>query len=205
MRSAGNLSWPDRRLRLNAAVFHTDYDDLQITVQRGLSPFFENAAQSEIRGVELDFQWLVSNRFALSGAAGYIDAEYKELEAGAAIQEDFVFNNTPETSFTLSADYDIPMGNGGIWNARLDYSFRDEQANDAENTPELFSDEVHLLNAAIRYDSPSDSWGIILGATNLTNERYLVSGFRQPGAGVIDGNFSRPREWYLTLRFNGGE
>jgi len=194
-----------RRLRLNAAVFHTDYDDLQITVQRGLSPFFENAAQSEIRGAEIDFQWLVSEHFSLSGAAGYIDAQYTDLEAGAAIQEDFVFNNTPENTYTLSADYDFVMPKGGIWNVRADYSFRDEQANDAENTPELFSDDVHLLNAAIRYDSPNLRWGLVLGATNLTNERYLASGFRQPGAGVIDGNFSRPREWYLTLRFNGGE
>ena len=39
----------DNRVRLNVAAFFTDYEDLQITVQRGLSPYIENAGQSEIK------------------------------------------------------------------------------------------------------------------------------------------------------------
>ncbi|MEM9622492.1 MAG: TonB-dependent receptor [Pseudomonadota bacterium] len=194
-----------RRLRLNAAVFFTDYEDLQITVQRGLSPFFENAAQSEIRGVEVDFAWLATENLTISGALGYLDAEYTELEAGAVLQENFEFNNTPEYTYTLTVDYDLPTNTEGTWSIRADYAYRDEQANDAENTPELFADSVGLVNAALTYASASRAWEVVLGGTNLTDERYLVSGFRQPGAGVIDGNYSRPREWYLTFRFFGGE
>ena len=194
----------DRSLRLNAAVFFTDYEDLQITVQRGLSPFFENAAQSEIKGAEVDFQWLATDNLSISGSLGYIDAEYTELEEGTLLQPDFVFSNTPELTGTLTVDYDMPIKSGATWNIRADYAYRDEQANDAENTPELFSESVGIVNAALTYQSASEKWEVALGVTNLTDERYLVSGFRQPGAGVIDGNYSRPREWYLTLRLFGG-
>ena len=190
----------DRRLRINAAAFFTDYEDLQITVQRGLSPFFENAGQSEIKGIEADFEWLATNNLILSGAVGFIDAEYTELEAGSALQTDFQFNNTPDTSLTLAGSYTIPMASGSSWNLRLDYSFRSEQANDAENTPELFSDDVSLFNAVLTFRPSSERWEVALGGKNLSDERYIVSGFRQPGAGVIDGTYSRPREWYLTFR-----
>ena len=190
----------DNRMRLNVAAFFTDYEDLQITVQRGLSPYIENAGQSEIKGIEADFEWLATDHFTISGAIGYIDAEYTELEQGAVVTTDFVFNNTPDTSLAISGSYDIPMAAGGLWNVRLDYSYRSRQANDAENTPLLFSDDVSLLGAAVTFRSQSERWELTLGGKNLTDERYIVSGFRQPGTGLIDGHYSRPREWYLTFR-----
>ncbi len=186
--------------RINTALFYTDYENLQISVQKGLSPFFENAAQSEIQGLEVDFEWLPAENFTVSGAYGYIDAQYKDIDPTAVIREDFSFNNTPKNSASLSALYQIPMDNGLTFGFMLDHSYHSNQANDAENTPELFSGTVRTWNGAITLMSESDHWDLALGAKNLTDERYIVSGFRNPGAGVIDGTYSRPREWYLTFR-----
>ena len=133
------------------------------------------------------------------------EAFFPGFEERAQSQLDFAFNNTPEFTGTFTADYDIPASGGGTWNLRADYAYRDEQANDAENTPLLFSDAVGVINAAIAYRSSADNWEAVFGGTNLSDERYIVSGFRQPGAGVIDGTYSRPREWYLTFRFFGGD
>lgn len=188
--------------RINSALFFTDYENLQITVQRGLSPFFENAGESEIKGLEVDFEWLPTDYLSLAGAFGYIDAEYTSLEAGTALALDFDFLNTPEKSASLSANYAVPLESGAEVDLLVDFSYHSNQANDAENTPLLYSGTVNTVNSALTYRNADDTWGLTLGVKNLTDERFIVSGFRQPGAGVIDGNYSRPREWYLTLKFN---
>jgi iron complex outermembrane receptor protein len=38
------------------------------------------------------------------------------------------------------------------------------------------------------------------GVTNLTDERYVVSGYTNALA-IYSATYSRPREWYLTLRY----
>lgn len=193
--------WFDNTLRLNMALFSTDYDDLQITVQRGLSPFIENAGKSKIEGLEADFVWVATDALTLSGAIGLIDARYTELEAGAQVQEDFLFNNTPEESASLSVDYVMSMQSGSSWQWHVDYAYTSEQANDAENTPELIADSQSTFNGSLTFRPSNENWEVALGAKNITDERYIVSGFRQVGAGVIDGTYSRPREWYLTFRY----
>ena len=50
--------WLDRRLRLNAAVFTSAYDDMQVTVQRAVNNTVAsqvlNAASADINGIELE-------------------------------------------------------------------------------------------------------------------------------------------------------
>jgi len=192
--------WFDDTLRFNTAIFSTDYDDLQITVQRGLTPFIENAGESKIEGIEADFVWVATENLTFNGAVGFIDAQYTQLDPGAAIQEGFLFNNTPEQSASLSAEYFSYLDSGSTLKYFLDYSYRSEQANDAENTPELITGSLSTVNASLTFKPESERWDVSFGVKNLTDERYIVSGFRQPGAGVLDGTYSRPREWYLTFR-----
>lgn len=192
--------WLDDTFRFNTAIFSTDYDDLQITVQRGLTPFIENAGKSKIEGIEADFVWVATENLSFTGAVGYIDAQYTELSPDAVIKKGFLFNNTPERSASLSAEYFSYLESGSTLKYFVDYSYSSEQANDAENTPELITDSLSTVNASLTFKAESDLWDVSFGVKNLTDERYIVSGFRQPGAGVIDGTYSRPREWYLTFR-----
>jgi iron complex outermembrane receptor protein len=59
-----------------------------------------------------------------------------------------------------------------------------------------------MVNASITYSSPDDKWALSFGGTNLSDERYIVSGQNQGGVAVVDAVFSRPREWYGTFRVN---
>jgi iron complex outermembrane receptor protein len=61
-----------------------------------------------------------------------------------------------------------------------------------------------VVNASVTYKAPSHQWEFVLGASNLTDERYIVSGQNQGGAGLTDLYYSRPREWFATVRFNPG-
>src|SRR5690606_24287728 len=63
--------WFDR-LRLNVSVFYVEYDDQQVNVFRqGTGGFttqvIDNAAKSDVLGVEVDYAWQVTDFFRLSG------------------------------------------------------------------------------------------------------------------------------------------
>lgn len=72
--------WFDNRIQANIAAFYTEYDNVQINVQQGPSPVFQNAGDAELKGVELELQSVFDNGFGLNVNAGYIDAEYDRLE-----------------------------------------------------------------------------------------------------------------------------
>ncbi len=57
-----------------------------------------------------------------------------------------------------------------------------------------------MVNANVTYREPMDRWEITVGGTNLTDERYITTGQAQIAGGQIIGTFSRPPEWYATLR-----
>ncbi len=77
----------DRRLRLNASLFTTDYDDLQVTfftVPLGSAAAFgefftENASSARINGLEVEFLALASDSFEIGGFVAFLDTEYKDF------------------------------------------------------------------------------------------------------------------------------
>jgi iron complex outermembrane receptor protein len=50
------------------------------------------------------------------------------------------------------------------------------------------------------YEAPSGNWEVVVGGTNLTDERFIVTGVNQGGIQIIYGSYNRPREWFATLR-----
>lgn len=198
--------WLDRSLRLNIAAFRTDYTDLQLIIQRGISPLTTNAGKSEIEGVELEMQWAPVSGLLVGASYGWIDAKYTQLDAAANSSGIFLsneFNNTPENTFSLSVDYAQDLSEGAALGWHLGYSWRDDVFNDATNTPLLFQESYGLLSASLTYTSSSKAWDIGIGAENLTDEEYVMSGFNQPGVGYTIATIGRPREWWgrVQVRF----
>ncbi|WP_017670630.1 TonB-dependent receptor [Blastomonas sp. AAP53] len=194
----------NRSVRFNIAAFSTDYRNLQLVVQRGISPLTTNAGSSKIRGVEVDLAWAVTPSFQLSASYGYIDAKYTRLDARANAAGIFLTNqfvNTPENTFSLAADYRLELSGTSFMAFHLDYSWRDDTFNDAVNTPQLVQEDYGIANATVRY-SHDDRWYLGGGVTNLLDKRYIVSGFNQPGVGFIYETHARPREWYLQIGYN---
>jgi iron complex outermembrane receptor protein len=201
----------DDRLQANVAAFYTQYDDIQVTVQRNISPTFENAGEGVIRGIELEFQSLITDRLRLDGGVGVLDAEYHDLEDGTVLQRSDRFVNTPDFSANLNGSYAIPIrvrvpfALDGELTIQADYTHKSNVANDAENNPLFFVRHINVVNASLTW-APSEStrigsWEVTLGVRNLGDERYVASGFENPGIGFSLANFSRPREWFLSFRF----
>ena len=118
----------------------------------------------------------------------------------------FTTNNklpkTPKSKFNLSPQYELGLSNSGRMRFGVDYTHTADLFNDAPNSPLLHRPSVDNLNASIQYLSPDDKYQLSVGGTNLTDERYITVGSVNGAEGETVGTYSRPREWYLTLRIN---
>ena len=70
----------------------------------------------------------------------------------------------------------------------------------APNTPLLARPQSHNLNASIHYIPEGSHYEFIVGGTNLTDDRYIITGSTNYAAGEVVGTYNPPREWYGTLR-----
>jgi iron complex outermembrane receptor protein len=191
--------WFDNRMRLNAAAFYTDYENLQINVQEGFVPTVRNAGDADIAGFEAELHALPTPALELTVTLAYLDAEYKKVAANANVTTASSFANTPEWSSSIGAVYHYSFGNGHSLSPRIDWSYRSEIFNDAENNPELRQDDLHLLNASLTLESANKNWLASLKVTNLTDKKYIVAGFRNTVGGFGQGVVARQREWSLQL------
>jgi iron complex outermembrane receptor protein len=77
--------WLEGRLRANATVFHTKFEDLtfgvfiQSPVGTGQETLADNIGESTNQGVELELQALPIDGLTLAASVGYLDAEYDEF------------------------------------------------------------------------------------------------------------------------------
>lgn len=199
-----------RRLRLNGAIFSTDYTDLQVNVLRGFAPTVQNAGDASIDGAELEFEMLPTERFRLSGGIGYLDGKYDRIapEAGPqpgldGISADNELINTPKWSGTLSAAFDVATFAAGKLSAEISESYKSKMYKDAQNTAQLRSDDTALLDASLTFYDSDRRWAVSAGAKNLTDEKYLISGISNiTSNGYLFGTFARGREWYFKVRYS---
>ena len=81
----------DGRGELNAAVFRTEFDDLQAAIFTGGTTFVvQNAAEAVSQGIEVDTRWALSDNLSVTGSVGYVDFEFKEFPNQACTADQFL-------------------------------------------------------------------------------------------------------------------
>jgi len=204
--------WFDRTLQVNADVFYTKYDSIQLNFQEGLSPTIENAGDADIKGVELDGTWIIGHGFSLAATGAFLDAYYTYLAPGinagqscvqpfeACITTASLLPKTPRWKYSVSPTYKTSLPNGGSLRLGLDFTHISEMANDSINTSLLMRPVSNLLNASLTYASPDDKYELVFGGTNITDDRFLTTGNQDTTASIIYGTYNPPAEWYVTGR-----
>jgi outer membrane receptor protein involved in Fe transport len=198
-----------RRFQLNAAVFQTQYDGIQLNFQQGTSPTLRNAGDARIRGFELETSTLLTDLLTIDASVGYLDSEYTSVQPGVqvvsgpnALQAGTVVGGelpkTPEWKANVSPRLQAPLGAGSLLFV-ADYTYQAKSWNNAQRTYLLQRDASNIVNASIGYTSPHETWSVTLGGTNLTDDRVLTTGNENVAAGVVFGTYNRPREWYLRV------
>jgi iron complex outermembrane receptor protein len=167
---------------LNAAVFYYDYQDQQVSTfsDQGGNPVavLDNATSSEIWGIDIDINWAPTDQFYISGAIGYVDANYGDFFSPAAGQ---LSNNriafTPELEATLLARYEWNLSNGSVLSLQGDIQYTDDIFFQPTNVEYLHEDAYTLFNASLRYSLPGDKWSFTLFGKNLSDKEYFSSGY----------------------------
>lgn len=200
-------------LRFSAALFYSDYEDIQLSIFTGVDTNndgnpdsffgdFTNAGAGVIQGLELESVWTVSDFFALSGNATYLDAEYKEyISGGVDVADQQEFTNTPELAYALNADFTFPVASIGTLDTRLSYSYRDDVYPTTDLSDIVFQESYDLWNAVLVFRPVSERWRVALEGKNLSDEEYRTTGYDLRGSGfpIVSGFYGDPRTWTLRL------
>ena len=194
----------DDRVRLNAAAFLSDYQEVQVTFFDSLGgPVTANSGSVNIAGLELELTALVTANLRLDLGYGYLDADYDTINPieglSLTIDESAKLVNAPAHSFNAGIEYSVPL-QGNELALRLDYTYTDDVFNDSQNSPFLFQKAYDTLNASLRF-SMGESLDVVAFVENLTDERFVESGDSNFGLGFHEANYNRPREYGATLRY----
>ncbi len=199
------------RVRLNGAVFWSQYQDIQLLVLDAESGFFsnQNAAEAEISGVELEFQARPVPQLDLIASLAYLHAEYTKLAPGteaSGITLDSHLPGAPKWSASFGAAYTFELGDNGSLVLRGDYSYRDKVYFNAVNGPLEGGDSFGLLNARLTYFTPSENLNVALYVLNATDKVYVTNGQDVIAAlGVAFNAVGAPRTWGVELTYNFGQ
>lgn len=192
----------DNRFTVNGAVFHTDYDDLQVQVFTSVAPVTENAGSASIDGFELEAKLVPGGGWVFDAGVGYINASYDELdEATALFPKSNDFERVPEWTVNLAGSREFGLESGAAIVARANAAYQSQTFNDAFNTPVIAQDSYTVLDASVSWISPADTHRLTFGATNLTDEDYFVTGVAGDAFQSREVVIARPTEWYLTYKF----
>ena len=201
----------DNRVRLNVALFQSNYKGIQLLAVDAASGFFNtlNAAESRIRGVEAELQVRPVPALQLQAGLGYQKDEYRSLDASvqaAGIEYGMHLPLTPKLNGSLGAQYTWNIGPGNF-TLHGDYSFRSESWFEAANTALNRQGGYGLLNARATYEfDEGGHWSVAAYGLNLANKFYRtnVQDVIAAGLGIAFAAVSPPREWGGEVRYRFG-
>ena len=193
----------DNRYRINAAIYSSDYEDVQVTLfDAGGGPILANAGTADIKGLELELTALFTDNLKLELGYGYTDAEYTSLNdvpgLSLAVDLDSELVNTPENTLSLGLEYITQVADKSLV-LRADYTYTDDVFNDSQNSEFLFQEATDLVNFSAKLEL-SDSTEVVAWVENATDERYIVTGNSNFGLGFHSAVVNRPREYGITFR-----
>ncbi|WP_022957855.1 TonB-dependent receptor [Spongiibacter tropicus] len=188
----------DRRMRLNMALYSSDYKDIQVVVSTVPSLgapelYTNNAGLAKMEGVEMELKWLLSDKWMLNASGNYIDAEFLEFDdetldpiTGAPTsvdRSDEPFPFIPKYVYNLSANY-TTQTRFGVIDFVLSRNTRAEQfigGDSAAGRPE-FRDSATIKgfstwSARLSWvPKDRDNVSLSLYGNNITNKEYIATG-----------------------------
>jgi iron complex outermembrane recepter protein len=217
------MSLLDQRLFLNLSAFHNIYKDIQLSVFTAYDSNgdgvddaffgdFTNAGEGTVNGLEVEYQWLPTSNWSISGNLAWLDAKYDEyLFKNVNIANQQEFTNAPEFSGALNVEYRMPLANGGNLSARVGYSYQDDVVATTEVVRDpvtgatavpIAQDGYGLINAGVIWKA-NDAWTFSFQGSNLADEEYLTTGYNLVSAlGVFTGFYGPPRQFTLNARYD---
>ena len=196
----------NNRLRLNAAVFDSEYRNLQITVIGAAgADIVLNAGHVRIKGVEAEFNAEPVNGLLFNGSVGYLDYNILDLGNAAGVPGAPVKGDkpayVPDWKYNIGVQYRIDLMSAGSLTPRLDWTYQTRVFNDPGNNPLAMQPGYGLLDGRVTWESPDGRWQAALQLQNLLNKVYYINMFDDSGAfNAVTGQPGRPRTVFASVR-----
>jgi iron complex outermembrane receptor protein len=143
-----------------------------------------NNGKASLEGMEFEGSYRVNEKLTLSGTFGFNETKLTSYGLGLGNCSDcsFIYGNAagaigkslptaPETTWTLSADYNSTLQNGMKWFGRMDYQHQGSKYTDFTNIAKVGAKE----NVNARIGLRGEAWTVELFGTNLTDNDVLQS------------------------------
>jgi iron complex outermembrane receptor protein len=191
----------ERRLSLEAAVFYSNYDDIQMfKLDASNVGSVDNGGDARVRGIDAAVDWQATDQLRLQLSGNISDSEIVKLAPGVlAVVDGDPIDYTTDYAVNAAGTYSFMWAATLPGFVRLDYSRIGPSHVTDRSIPEpiLYESEVNdLVNARIGVQW--NRWSIELYGLNLTNEDRL----QDPNGGYGFG--ARPRPRTVGLRIGGG-
>ena len=185
----------NQTLSLNLALYHYDYEDMQVGTTDPLLITYRvvNAGESELQGFEADFDWIAPiEGLSFQGYVAYNDAKFKEFlsdcyvgqtivlgcnltpdpNTGVFLQQDLAgrnLNNAPEWTGSLGATYERDIG-GLLLTVAVNSVYSSDYYGNQRLSPQDEQDSYTKLYATLSLSSLDERWELALIGRNLTDE-----------------------------------
>jgi len=203
-------------LRVNAAAYFYDYQDMQVLVDALNDvnlpvPEIVNADEAEVKGFEVEATWLATDALTLMANYSYTDGEYTDFccavdtigdpDGGEQDLSGNPLTQAPKNKVFTNASYAWNLDSMGELILSGSYSWVDSRQYDVFNTAATQADSYYRVDASLTWFSSSQDIRVILAGKNLTEEETWVSLNRLNEFGAISGYANEPLTYSLEVQY----
>jgi iron complex outermembrane receptor protein len=195
--------WLENRLRVNLAVFQTNYKDLQVSQLVPLCcVVVGNAATARINGYELEFVLAPIEGLQIDGSYARLNTKFTSFANGATAN--FTGNDlprSPKDKIHLGAQYSF-LVEGWETLGRVDYTNQSRMYFEASNIPAQKQEGYINVDARVSVTSPDKKWQLAVWGKNLTDELVAtyVTAFAPYRQVLVP--YAPPKTYGVTLIWN---
>ena len=199
----------DGRVLLNLAAFLYDYQDLQATLFVNNASRLENAADTEMKGLEAEVAVVAGAGFEFDAQISWMDSEYKDFATANPMTgslEDASGNQVlraPDFSVNAGIQYTLETASAGAYTLRYEVSHKDDYYTTVFNDDFAKVDSHTVQNARIIWRG-TGAWEIQGFVENLTDEEYVENQLAVATVGGVIGSWAPPRTWGVQVRYRTG-
>ena len=185
----------DGRMQVNTAAFMTEISDMQREVNLpdpsgGVLQNIVNTANAEIKGLEVEGRFAVTDNLLLTGNLGLIDAEYTGILfdiSGDGVVSDadlaLAIPRVPDMTYGVGLIHDANLGSMGSVVSTLNFQHKDEQAYTDNNFGWI--NPVDSLNFNVSWNTPVEGISVSLYGNNMLDEVAAGNDTQLPFGGNI--------------------
>ena len=202
----------DRRLRVAATVFQSDYDDIQMNVQSDPNNIVVadvlNAGKASIDGFELDVDALIGEQSEITLRYGWLDASYDVIRdaGGQNVAGNYRFMGAPEHSALLTWSGVVGASPESGLEYSISYSWRDQFFGSNTTDAGVYKVPAYGLVSGDLSRRLDFDWGtldISLWSTNLLDIAFYRWHYNAGAGGPIpSGVWGEPRTIGLKLKLD---